>query len=147
MTILIEESSLKDAMADYDDPVTFKSNTLNVRTILKKVLADRGLTYVIKEGSLHVVTPQKAREHMVVRAYPVAELLGTEDRNIWGPLWKRAFELQHAQTLVNMIQTSVDPAMWNINGGPGSVTFHEPTRALIIRASAEMHYVLNGQLH
>jgi hypothetical protein len=146
MTILVDESSLRDAMVDYDDPVTFKINKIGVRTLLKKVLADRGLAYTIREGALHVVTQQKARETMTVRVYPIAELLGTENRFIWGPVWKRAFELQHAQTIVNMVQQSVDPSMWNVNGGPGSVTYHEPTQSLIIRASAEMHYMLSGNL-
>lgn len=146
MTILVDEASLRDAMVDYDDPVTFKINKIGVRTLLKKILADRNLTYTIREGALHVVTPQKARDTMVVRVYPIAELLGTENRFIWGPVWKRAFELQHAQTIVNMVQQSVDPSMWNVNGGPGSVTYHEPTQSLIIRASAEMHYMLSGNL-
>jgi hypothetical protein len=146
MTILIDEQSLKDAAVEYDDPVTFKASKIGVRTILKKVLADRNLSFVIKEGMLHVVTQQKARETMVVRAYPISELLGNENRQIWGPLWKRAFELQHAQTIVNMIETSVEPSLWNKNGGPGSVSYHEPSQALIIRAPAELHYMINGQL-
>jgi hypothetical protein len=146
MTILVDEGSLRDAMVDYDDPVNFKIKQIGVRTLLKKILADRGLAYTIREGALHVVTQQKARETMTVRVYPIAELLGTENRFIWGPVWKRAFELQHAQTIVNMVQQSVDPSMWNVNGGPGSVTYHEPTQSLIIRASTEMHYMLSGNL-
>src|SRR5439155_22730521 len=63
-TILLDRDSLRDANVEYDDPVTFKGNKVAVRTILRKVLGDRGLTYIIKDGAIQVVTPQKARETM-----------------------------------------------------------------------------------
>jgi hypothetical protein len=144
LTIMIDEPSLKDAMVEYDDPVTFKVSKVTVRTILRKVLADRGLAYVIKEGMVHVVTQQKAREMMVVRAYPINDLLGVQNQQFWGPVFSRAFMLQNAQRIIDMIQMSVEPGQWNINGGPGSITFHEPSQSLVVRASAEMHYMLGG---
>lgn len=145
LTILIDESSLKDANVDlYEDTVTFKVSKVTVRTILKKVLADRGLSYVIKEGMVQVVTQQKAREMMVVRAYPINDLVATNDPIFWGPIFNRAFMLQNAQAIINMIQSSVEPSQWNINGGPGSITFHEPSMSLVIRASAEMHFQMAG---
>lgn len=145
LTILVDGASLKDASVDlYEDTVTFKVSKVTVRTILKKILADRGLTYVIKEGMVQVVTQQKAREMMVVRAYPINDLVATNDPIFWGPILNRAFMLQNAQMIINMIQSSVEPSQWNINGGPGSITFHEPSMSLVIRASAEMHYQMAG---
>jgi hypothetical protein len=145
LTILVDESSLKDANVDlYEDTVTFKVNKVTVRTILKKILADRGLTYVIREGMVSVVTQQKAREMMVVRAYPINDLVATNDPIFWGPIFNRAFMLQNAQMIINMIQSSVEPSQWNVNGGPASITFHEPTMSLVIRASAEMHFQMGG---
>ena len=145
LTILVDESSLKDANVDlYEDTVTFKVNKVTVRTILKKILADRGLTYVIREGMVNVVTQQKAREMMVVRAYPINDLVATNDPIFWGPIFNRAFMLQNAQMIINMIQSSVEPSQWNVNGGPASITFHEPTMSLVIRASAEMHFQMGG---
>src|SRR5262245_19355668 len=79
LPILIDEQSLKDAMVDYSDPVTFKATKATVRTILRKVLADRGLGYILKDGMVQVVTQQKAREAMVVRAYPVSELVAVDN--------------------------------------------------------------------
>ena len=42
------------------------------------------------------------------------------------------------------IQNAIEPTLWNINGGPGSITFFEPGRAIIVRAPAEMHYMFGG---
>src|SRR5262249_10554890 len=49
INIFVDESSLRDATVEYDDPVTFKAKGAQVRTILKAVLADKGLTFIIKE--------------------------------------------------------------------------------------------------
>ena len=144
LPILIDEQSLKDAMVDYSDPVTFKATKATVRTILRKVLADRGLGYILKDGMVQVVTQQKARETMVVRTYPVSDLVAVDNQMFWGPIFSRALLLQNAQRLVDMIVTSVEPSMWNVNGGPGSVSFHEASMSIVIRASAEMHYMLGG---
>ena len=144
LPILIDEQSLKDAMVDYSDPVTFKASKATVRTILRKVLADRGLGYILKDGMVQVVTQQKARETMVVRTYPVSDLVAVDNQMFWGPIFSRALLLQNAQRLVDMIVTSVEPSMWNVNGGPGSVSFHEASMSIVIRASAEMHYMLGG---
>ena len=147
LTILVDEGSLKDANPPvdlYEESVTFKVNKVTVRTILRKLLADRGLAYVIKEGMVQVVTAQKAREMMVVRAYSISDLVGVDNPQFWGPIFTRALMLQNAQRIIEMIQTSVEPQQWNTNGGPGSITFHEPSMSLVIRASAEMHYQLGG---
>jgi hypothetical protein len=52
----------------------------------------------------------------------------------------------NAQQIINMVQGAVDPAMWNTNGGPASISFSPQAMALVVRASAEMHYSLTGQL-
>jgi hypothetical protein len=145
LTILVDEQSLRDANVDlYEDTVNFKSGKVSVRTILKKVLADRGLTYVLKDGMVQVVTNDKARQMMVVRAYPIGDLVTPNDQMFWGPIFSRAFLLQNAQRMIDMITHSVEPSQWNSSGGPGSITFDEASRSLVIRASAEMHYMLGG---
>lgn len=137
-TILIDDPSMREAMVESEDPVTFKHKKIQVRTLLRKVLADRGLTYVIREGTIQVVTPQKARDMMVVRSYPVADLVfPVQDFGIWNDL----MALQNVQTLINLIQQSVDPTIWQQGG---SISFVPAARALVIRAPAEVHYQLGS---
>jgi hypothetical protein len=144
-TIVLDQESLKEAMVEYDDPVTFKGKKLTVRTILKKVLADRGLTYIIQEGSIQVVTPQKARETVVARAYPIGDLASSLDMR-FPPLLRRLQMLQNVGQLIDLIQNTVEPSSWQANGGAGTISFYEPTMSLVIRQTAEMHYQLGGAL-
>jgi hypothetical protein len=143
LAIFVDEGSLKDAMVEYSDPVTFKIKKVTVRTILKKILADRGLSYILKEGTVQVVSAQKARETMVVRTYPIDDLVGGVNQ-MYGPFINRAIMLSNVQGLIQTIQNAIEPSLWNVNGGPGSITFYEPTRSLSIRAPAELHYMLGG---
>jgi hypothetical protein len=141
--IIVDEGSLREAMVEYDDPITFKVPKVTVRTILKKVLADKGLTYILKEGTIQVMTPQKARETMVVRTYPIDDLVGGTDP-MYGPFLGRAVMYQNVQNLINTIQRAIEPGLWDVNGGPGSITFFEAGRALVVRAPAELHYMMGA---
>jgi hypothetical protein len=145
LTIIVDETSLSDANVSYDDPVSFKVEKATVRTILKKILGDKNLTYIIKEGSIQVMTPKKASEYTVVRTYQVDDLVAPNPQMqmMFGPFMAQAQMLQNAQMLINLIQASIEPNYWQPNG-PGSITFFPPTRSLIVRASAEMHYQLNS---
>jgi hypothetical protein len=148
LAIIVDEGSLREAMVDYeDDKVNFKVNKVAVRTILRKILADRGLAYVLKEGTVQIVTTQKARETMVVRTYPISDLINPGPYGqMFGPFVAQVQMWSNAQTLINLIQNTIDPPMWNVNGGPASVAFIPQTMALVVRGSAEMHYSLAGQL-
>jgi len=144
-SIIIDPASLKEANSDYTDPVKFKANKITFRTILRSVLREVGMTFVIQEGTIQVVTPERAREMMVVRTYPVSDIVAPNGFALrFGPLIARAQMLNNAQALINIIQSSVDPTLWQANGGNGSVTFNEASMSLIIRAPAEFHYTFAG---
>jgi hypothetical protein len=145
MSIFVDEQSLKEADVDYDSPVTFKAGKVTMRTVLKKVFADRGLTFIIKEAAIHVMTPAKAREYLVVRTYPVSDLLGTPNPQ-FGPYVNRVQQMRAAQALMQIIVNNVDPESWQVNGGKGSIVYEPNTMALIIRNTAEWHYQMTGAL-
>jgi len=144
--IIVDEASLKDANVDYaTDTVTFKQKSITFRTVLRKVLAEHGLTYVLKEGMIQVMTPQRARDMMVVRVYPIDDLVsGNAFAQQYGPFVARAQMWSNAMSLITTIQRTVDPQLWDVNGGAGSITFHEQGQALIIRAPAELHYQIGN---
>jgi len=140
--IMVDEKSLQDAMIEYDDPVTFQLKVkITVRTILRKVLGDRGLAYIIRDGTIQVMSAQKARETMVIRSYPITDLVGAF--NPYDPFSGQVVAA-NVQALIQTIQNAVEPSHWKENGGPGTITFHAPTMSLIIRASAEMHYMFGA---
>jgi len=148
LTILIDEPSLEEARVDYKDPVNFKVPKVTVRTALKKILGDKGLTYIIKEGNIQVMTPKKATEYTVIRTYSIDDLVTPITTNpqmlmMFGPQAQLFQMNQNAQMIINMIQMTVEPSYWQPNG-PGSITFLPATRSLVVRASAELHYQLGS---
>jgi hypothetical protein len=54
------------------------------------------------------------------------------------------------EDLVALIQKTIAPSSWDINGGPGSIQYWRPGHALVIRASEDVHEQIGGvmgQLH
>jgi hypothetical protein len=140
LDIIIDEGSLRDANVDYDDPVTFKIEKITVRTALKKILGDKGLTYIIKEGAIQVMTPKKAAEYTVIRTYPIGDLITPITANaMFPPYMQQLQKQQNAQQVINLIVSMTGQDNWQPNG-PGSITFFGDS--LVVRASAEMHYQL-----
>jgi hypothetical protein len=148
LTIFVDEGSLKEANIEYDNPVGFKTKArVTVRTILKKVLGDLGLTYVIKDGAVQVITPERTRDYLVARAYPVQDLIAPFDMRM-PPYAQKAQMFQQAQQLMQMIVNMVEPASWAGVGerGYGTIYYDPATMSIIIRHTAEMHYQLGGGL-
>jgi hypothetical protein len=146
LTIIADPASLQDAMVDYEaDTVTLQFPKMQVRTALKKILGDKGLTYIIKEGNIMIMTPKKASEYTVMRTYQVDDLVQVDPQiqRMFGPFVAQAQRIQNAQMLINLIQSMTDGSYWAPNG-PGTISFYPPTNTLVIRASAEMHYQLGS---
>lgn len=143
--ILLDQPSLDEAQVTYETPVNVQLRNVTFRTALRKVLADLGLTYVVKDQAIQVMTPVRAKELMSVRAYYIGDLLFTAGITLPPAL----SQLQMAQAvvqLIDLIQRTVDPPSWQVNGGLGTITFHAPTMSLVIKQSAEMHLILGGGL-
>jgi hypothetical protein len=173
LTIMVDADALKDAEISSDTPITLSLRSVSARTVLRKLFADLGLTYVLKDESIYVVSAQKARDLMVVRSYYVADILAgmgtlstalpqlsTPPNNPIQPLNPLPLQaanplplqaamqtVQNANALIELIKTSVDSPSWRDNGGAGTITFHAPSLSLIIKQSAEVHALLgNGGL-
>ncbi len=51
----------------------------------------------------------------------------------------RAQQANNAQALVELIQTTISPASWDVNGGQSTIVYFAPRHALVVRAPAEVH--------
>lgn len=147
---LLDKSSLSDAQIDYDTPVSLSVKNVSVRSVLKKILGDLGLAYVVKDECIQIISAAKAKEMMLVRSYYIGDLLnagggpGDPATNIFGPGVGQLQMMQNIAGIIDLIQTTVDPPSWQSNGGPGAIFFHYPTMSLVIKQSAEVHGVLSG---
>jgi hypothetical protein len=136
LPIIVPKAGLEEVGAAYDTPVTLQVKGVTVRSLLRKILGDIGLTYVIRAEAIQAVTPQQARDMQVVRVHYIGDLL------VGGELSRM---LQAAQ-LINLITSTVDPQSWEVNGGPGKIFYDERRRSLIIKQSTELQPVLAGGL-
>jgi hypothetical protein len=147
INIFPDTASLKDAGVEYDTPVSFKASKVTVRTVLKKILGDLGLTYVIMEGNIQVITPDRTKDYMVARSYPIQDLIAPFDMR-WGPIANRIQMNQQAAGLIQLIINTVEPSSWQGNSerGYGTISYDPATMSLVVRQTAEMHYMLGGGL-
>jgi hypothetical protein len=140
--IIIDKQSMDEANVTYDTPITLRFNKpVSARTALKRVLADVGLTYVIRKENIEVTTPARAKEMMAVRTYYVGDLMGVASPLL--PAIENQFlMIQAIGIILNQIQ-SIDPDSWEGRGGPGTVAFDPVRMAIIVKQSAEVHHMLN----
>jgi hypothetical protein len=157
--IVLDQQGLRDAEVSYDTPVTVNLKNVSLRFALRKVLADLGLAYVIKEEMIQATSAARARELMVVRGYYIGDLLAGMAAlntnllpNAFAPFPQQQTAAQaqavemmkYVKELMEMIENSVDSHTWARNGGGGTITFNAPTMSLIIKQSAEVHAQLGN---
>lgn len=129
--IVVPEVTLEEAEVGYDSQVTLKlAKPVPMHSILRRILRERGLTYVVKDETIQVVTPERAREMMVVRVHQVMDLCG---------LPRRRETLYKAMILKGIIEKMIEPEIWDVNGGSATISYNNDLVTMTIRAPAELH--------
>ena len=131
-----QKASMEEAGVQYTTPVTVRGRA-TLRTLLRKALGDLNLTYIVKDQTLQIMTPARAREQMTTRSYYLGDLG-------FGPAGNTVLMTQTLINIVNMIQSTIDPQSWEVNGGAGRIYFDPGTMTLVVRQSAEVHYMLGN---
>ena len=49
--------------------------------------------------------------------------------------------------LVALIERTIAPEFWDVAGGPGTIVYYAPLRALVVRATSEVHGNIGGVLN
>jgi hypothetical protein len=141
LVLVPDYDSAGDLLAEYGGkPVTIRGKKpLIVRDLLRQMLFDRGLAYLLEDDCVRIVSAAKANATMVVRTYDVTGLVNT-------PLWKAP--RVNAIELERLIRITVEPTFWGPNG-PGQFTIlmtGDGTFTLTVRANAEAHFTLDNML-
>ncbi len=139
---MLDKPALDDIGVNNESTVNVSLNKVSTRTALKKVLADLGLTYVIKDETIFVTTPVKAKDMMTIRTYYIGDLVGGYPDIRFGGLMSQYQALATVAQLVQMIQGNIDKDSWEVNGkeGGGTVVFDPVHMTLVVKQSAEVHY-------
>jgi hypothetical protein len=148
--ILLDKASLAEVGVSSETQVSLKIKGVTARTVLRKILGDVGLSYIVKDETIQVVSEKVARETMITKTYYLGTLLAGgpfSDAGIRFVPGLSQFEaMQNVLSVVQMIQNTVDPPSWSANGGKGTITFHAPSMSLIIRNTAEVHGMMSGYI-
>lgn len=48
--------------------------------------------------------------------------------------------------LVALIERTIAPEFWDVVGGPGTIVYYAPLRALVVRATSDVHHDIGGVL-
>lgn len=139
--LVIDQQALQLLNITTETPITINARGWSTRTILRKVLSDLGLSYVIKDKSINITTPDRARETMTTRAYPIGDIIGNMNMNLPNTYNQSAF-IQNVQNIINSIM-ALDPKSWQPEGA-GSIVFEPSTMSLIIRQTAEFHFMVGS---
>lgn len=142
-TIVLDAQAMKEVNVTSETPVNLKLRKATTRTVLKKLLAEHDLAYIIKDETIQVTTAARAREALTTRSYYVGDLASLSDVS-FGPGLNQVQALGSIAIIMDMIQSQVDPQSWRINGGSGSITFEPFTMSLIVRQTAEVHMMMGG---
>ena len=51
-----------------------------------------------------------------------------------------------AVELIELIQTTIAPDTWDVNGGNGSIRYYSPVHALVVRQTGEVHHQIGEAL-
>jgi hypothetical protein len=148
--IVVDQNALNDALITSETQISRKVNKVSARTILRTILGELGLAYVIKNDVIQVVSKEQAEKMMVKRTYYLGDLLSGGQFAQAGIRFNPGIDMLQAQqnviSIMGLIQSSVDPDSWEANGkgGKGTISFYGPLMAIIVVNSAEVHGMMGG---
>jgi hypothetical protein len=155
--IILDKGTMTEAGIDQSTPTTVQPGTaVSARTALKLALNAHGLTYVIRENTIIVVTREKAAQMMETRVYYIGDLvtpLGGSFSGVPGRFSTPPSDpdqmKKNVENLIKQIKESYDPASWKGGGsdGKGDITYHAASMAIIVKASAEVHGMMGNTLN
>jgi hypothetical protein len=122
------------------------SRLTKVKAELKQQLA-RGKTN--KESLDHLATLEAADSLSIAAADSVASSLSLLNQAQGGPGGLLAFgggpgPADWGPDLVDLIERTINPAFWDVVGGPGTIMYYRPLQCLVVRATAEVHGNIGG---
>src|SRR4029079_4123995 len=73
--IQLDKTALDEVGVNEDQPVNVNLHNVSLRSALRLMLKNLQLTYIIQDEVLMITTPDAAQKNLVVKVYPVADLV------------------------------------------------------------------------
>jgi WD40 repeat protein len=124
VNIHLDKRQLTDANVSLDALITCRVEQVPLRAALDRSLAEYGLAVVDEDGIGVIMSLQSRGERLSSRLYPVSDLTQSVEK---------------AQSLIDLITSTVVPDSWDNVSGPGSVKFYPAANCLLIRQTVDIH--------
>jgi hypothetical protein len=143
--IVVDKRALEEAGASYETTVKLKMKS-SMRTVLKRVLADLNLAYVVKDETILITSLERANQMTTIRTYFLGDLAAATGTR-YPSFISRAIAIQNVQNMIQNITSTIDPQSWKVNNpdAVGVIAFDPVTMSLTIKQAAEIHYKLGGR--
>lgn len=138
--IVISIKKLEEASVSQDTPITKQLTDLTLGSILKLILKDLELTFVVRNEVLSITTPEDAESQLDARVYPVLDLVTQRTRS------RKDGAVGDYDLLMAVILSTVAPDSWDDVGGPGAIDVLENAGALVVSQTREVHEQIDGLL-
>lgn len=129
--VLMDVRALEEYGIDADAPVTLKVNRLPLRHALGRLLRPLELTWLVRDETLVITTPEEAEDQLLTVIYPVAHFVGDGKDSL-----AAGGELE---SLIEVISASIDPASWAQVGGPAPIGCLYRPPCLIVGQTEKTH--------
>lgn len=135
--MIVDDRAFTDEGRDASKAIELPTG-VSARTALRAVTRAQGMTFIIKENYIQIVTLEEARRSCVKRAYYIGDVLASPTGATLNPLYDAQQSQQMAATIVDTIRRSIDPSVWDGQGGIATVSYHAPSMNIIVSAPAEI---------
>ena len=160
VNIVLDERGLAAESVSQQTKVSLEVRGIMLRSALNLILEPLSLGIRVEDDNVIVITSRKQlAEVPVVMAYPVADLVvpiprrvvvhaeQADDDRVWKEVDRdedvalataiaAAYDFDQ---LTVLIQSTIGPDSWDVNGGPGKIAVNEATLSLVIRQTQQAH--------
>jgi hypothetical protein len=145
VTITVDKRALTEVGASYETEVNLKLKA-STRTVLKRILADLNLMYVIKDEAIQITSRERAKEMTTTRTYYIGDLAAVVDVRL-DDITKQLMMIQTVNNIITTITNQVDKQSWKVNNpdAVGAIVFDPITMSLIVKQTAEVHFLLGSK--
>jgi hypothetical protein len=111
INVAVDGRGLDDVGLEPTTPITFRANDISLRSALKLMLRDLGLSYLIEDEQLVITSREEADLKLVPVVYPVEDVVKV--------LAHSKYQSGDCDALTEFISSAVNPTTWDDVGGPG----------------------------
>jgi len=140
---VLDRAAMDQMSVTSETTLNLKARNWAGRSVMRKVLADLGLTYVIRNDELLITVPERAKELMITRAYYVGDLVTTQNL-IGGWPVNQAMMMQTINGIIESIKSQVDGDSWAPKGN-GTIFFDPISMSIMVKQTAEVHFQLGSK--